>query len=183
MPASPSRRSALAERPRVELPIEISWIHSLLYPHDLMSELSKPRRESLVARSPPGPFDRHQHKRARSQRTPEPLLPVPRIYNLRRNRHGASVRYLPDLARQVFRIDGRLIQRNAVRDDVDVDEPDSCIEIASQTCRIFQSCPRELGCSMRDNDLKIGNRSRREIAGKLAAASCFVLHAWKKIAA
>src|SRR5207247_9105826 len=96
--------------------------------------------------------------------------------------HGSLLRQVPDLARQVFWIDGRLIQRDAVGNDIDIDEPDSCIEIVRQTCRIFQSGPRELGCSMRDNDLKIGNRSRCEIAGKLAAASCFVLHAWEKVA-
>jgi len=141
-----------------------------------MPKFSQPCRKSLFAGSPPGPFDPHQHKRTRSQRTPESLLPIPCVDDLSRDGYFAFLRQLPEPAGYVSGIHRGLIQRNAIWNDMNIDQPYSRVEIVSQTCGIFQSCPCKLGCSMRDNNLKIGNRSRCKIAYRIAVANCFVLH-------
>ena len=84
------------------------------------------------------------------------MLPIAGINNLCRDRQVAFLCQFAKLSRKVFRIDGWSVQRNAVGNDMNVDQPQSDVEITGQAGCILQGSPREVCRSVRYDDLQIG---------------------------
>jgi hypothetical protein len=57
----------------------------------------------------------------------------------------------------MFWIYRRAIERNAVGNDMDIDQPNAGVEIVREASGVFQSGPSELRGSVGDDDLEIGS--------------------------
>jgi hypothetical protein len=76
-------------------------------------------------------------------------------------------------------MNGGLIQWNAIWNHVNINQPDASIKVVSQACRILESRPCELRCSIGYDDLKIRTNSGCKVVSEFAAKtpSRLVFHA------
>src|SRR5262245_59428766 len=125
-------QSTRVERRRLQRSIEVSSLLAF-YPNHLVSKFPEPCCQTFLTVAPPRSLGRHEYERARSQSPAKTLFPIPRVHDLRGYAHTAFVRQIPKPARQMPGIHRWLVQRNSVRNDVNIHQSDAGIEISRQS--------------------------------------------------